>query len=198
MQDGFRIAAVVPAAGLSSRMGSFKPLLPYADGTVIEASVGNALSRAQRAVVVLGKRGDELRELLFSRFGDRLLFVMNPDYASTDMFASVKIGLRAIGECGAFFIAPADMPLISPSVYAALADAFTGSDEILLPVVGGRRGHPPLISAALIPEILAYDGSDGLRGFYRKRKVREISVDDEGVVTDLDTPLDYEEIKNNN
>lgn len=196
MQDGFRIAAVVPAAGLSSRMGRFKPLLPFADGTVVEASVGNALSRAERAVVVLGKRGDELRELLFSRFGERLIFAVNPDYGSTDMFTSVKIGLRAIGECGAFFITPADMPLISPTVYAALADAFTESDEVLLPVAGGRRGHPPLISARLIPEILAYDGADGLRGFYRGHKVREKSVDDNGVLTDLDTPSDYEGVKN--
>ena len=195
MAEVLRLAAVIPAAGLSSRMGAFKPLLPYGGGTVIEASAANALAAADQAVIVLGKRGDQIRELLSRRFGDRLIFAENPDYASTDMLCSVRIGLKAVkGIIDAFCIAPADMPAISPEVYSSLARSFH-DDEILIPTVHGKRGHPPLISARLIPEILCYDGTDGLRGFYREHKVREIPVDDKGALTDIDTPEDYRALK---
>lgn len=193
MTELSRLSAVIPAAGLSSRMGAFKPLLPFGGVTVAEASVGNALAAADKAVVVLGNRSQELRELLCSRFGDRLIFAENPDYASADMFASVKLGVRALPDCAAFFIAPADMPMIPPAVFRALSQAFDPErDEIIIPVVGGRRGHPPLISSRLIPDILACDGSDGLRGFFRGRTVTKLAVTGCGVLTDLDTPADYE------
>lgn len=90
-----RFAAIVPAAGLSSRMGAFKPLLPFGSQTVIEASVENALSTAERAVIVLGRRGDEIRDLLMVRFGERLIFAANPAYAAAS-FAS--------GGCFLFWI----------------------------------------------------------------------------------------------
>ena len=196
MVNRSRLVAVIPAAGLSSRMGAFKPLLPFGCETMIEASVGNALTFADRAVVVLGKRGTEIKEILTARFADRLLFVENLDYAATDMLCSVRIALKAIGNCDAFFITPADMPMISPAVYRLLEESFTEGDEILVPVTEGKRGHPPLISSRLIPDILAYDGTDGLRGFYRMRKVRQIVASDTGILKDADTPEDYRTLSN--
>ena len=191
-----RFAAVIPAAGLSSRMGDFKPLLRFNGSTVIESAVSSALVHCDTAAVVLGKRARELRELLQSRFKERLIFAENPDYASTDMLTSVKIGIGALNKLeskiAGFFISPADMPCIPPTVYGALTAEFDcGKDEALIPVAGGRRGHPPLIASRLAPDILAYDGADGLRGFYRTVSVREIPIPDKGIHTDLDTPEDY-------
>lgn len=191
MVSGFRLAAVIPAAGLSSRMGTFKPLMMFGSQTVIEACVENAVSAVDQTVIVLGKRANEIRDLLTARFGHTVLFIDNPDFASTDMLTSVRIALRSLGDCDAFFITPADMPMIPPSVYREIYRSFCPDDDILIPVTGGRRGHPPLISARLIPDIIAYDGTDGLRGFYRSHKVREIEVRDTGILKDLDTPADY-------
>ena len=198
MPGKLRLAAVIPAAGLSSRMGAFKPLLPFGTQTVIEASVGNAVSAADRVVVVLGKRAEEIKALLSARFGEKIRFTENPDYASTDMLTSVRLALEAITDCGAFFITPADMPMISPAVYQVMARSFRCDDGIMIPVINGRRGHPPLISAQLIPDILAYDGADGLRGFYRGQRVREIGVEEPGILKDLDTPADYAALIENN
>ena len=195
MTAEYRFGAVIPAAGLSSRMGAFKPLLPLGNGTVIEAAVGSALPFVCDAAAVLGNRADELRELLGRRFGDRLKLTLNPDYAVTDMLASVKLGLRAMGECDAFFLLPADMPVIAPSVYEALIRAFDGTADVIYPVIGGRRGHPPLISAALIPDILGYEGEGGLRAILSGCRIKEIPVDDGGVLTDLDTQADYERLR---
>ena len=191
-----RFAAVIPAAGLSSRMGDFKPLLEFNGSTVIESAVSGALSCCDTAVIVLGKRAAELRELLQSRFKDRLIFAENPGYASTDMLTSVKIGVSTLNRIepgvAGFFITPADMPCIPPDVYRNIISEFDRArDGALIPVTGGRRGHPPLITSRLIPDILAYDGGDGLRGFYRGIPVREIPIADTGILTDLDTPEDY-------
>lgn len=192
MKAAYRFGAVIPAAGLSSRMGAFKPLLPYGGTTVAEASVGSALRCADTAVVILGNRAGDLRDVLGRRFGGRLTFVLNPDYASTDMLTSVKFGLRAMGECDAFFLLPADMPAIPSEVFGALTGAFDGTADVIYPVIGGRRGHPPLISASLIPEILAYEGDGGLRAILSGRAAKEVAVTDRGVLVDLDTPEDYE------
>ena len=191
MASGLRLAAVIPAAGLSSRMGTFKPLMTVGSQTVIEASVGNAVSAADHTVIVLGKRAGEIKELLTARFGSKIRFAENPGYAATDMLTSVRIALKETADCDAFFITPADMPMIAPSVYRELARSFCPDDDILIPVTDGRRGHPPLISARLIPDIIAYDGTDGLRGFYRGHRIREIEVRDTGILKDLDTPEDY-------
>ena len=196
MTGAYRFGAVIPAAGLSSRMGAFKPLLPLADSTVIERCVGSVLPYADAAVAVLGYRADELLKVLNRRFGGRLTLALNPDYASTDMLASIQIGLRAMGECDAFFLLPADMPAIPPAVYEALSEAFDGSAEVFYPVCGGRRGHPVLITAALIPAILDYRGDGGLRAILRGRTVKEVAADDRGILTDLDTPEDYNRVKN--
>lgn len=188
---GFRFGAVIPAAGLSSRMGAFKPLLPYRTGTVIEASVGSVTPYADTAVAVLGHRADELSAVLGQAFGERLTLALNPDYAATDMLTSVKIGLRALGACDAFFLLPADMPAIPAAVYEALIGAYDGTCGVLYPVIGGRRGHPPLIAASLIPDILAYRGDGGLRAALAGSSVKAVEVSDAGVLTDLDTPDEY-------
>ncbi len=190
MAQKYRFGAVIPAAGLSSRMGAFKPLLPFSDKTVIEASVGSVLPFVGTASVVVGYRGDELIQTL-GRFGERLTIVRNPAYASTDMLHSVQLGLRAMGECDAFFLLPADMPLVAPTVYETLTAAFDESCGVLYPVFGGRRGHPPLIASRLIPDILGYDGGGGLRAILGACTAREIGIADEGILTDLDTPGDY-------
>lgn len=187
----YRIGAVIPAAGLSSRMGAFKPLLPYAEATVIESAVGSVIPYADTAVAVLGLRAGELRAVLTRRFGSRLTIAYNPDYAATDMLASVKIGLRTMGECDAFFLLPADMPAVHAAVYKALIAAFDGCAGVIYPVIGGRRGHPPLIAAALIPEILAYEGGGGLRAILSRCRTKEVAASDAGILLDLDTPQDY-------
>ena len=89
-----KIGAVVAAAGLSSRMGAFKPLLPFDGDTVIGRCIANLRGAgAEEIVVVTGHRGDELTAHLRSL---GVTTVHNPDYACTQMFDSLKLGLRAL------------------------------------------------------------------------------------------------------
>ena len=188
---GFRIGAVIPAAGMSSRMGGFKPLLPLGDSTVIERTVSAVLPYAQTIAVVLGNRADEVQAALEGRFGNRLIFVRNPDFRTTDMLYSVQLGLQKLADCDGFFLLPGDMPMIGSAVFAALIERFDEEARVIYPVYHGKIGHPPLIPASLIPAILAYEGEGGLKAVLRKEPSSMIAVPDVAIMLDLDTPEDY-------
>lgn len=186
-----QIGAVIPAAGMSSRMKAFKPLLPYRDSTVIECTVGAVLKAVPRAVVVLGNHADEVERVLKNRFGDSINIVRNPDYRETDMLRSVQIGLQAVGECDGFFLLPGDMPAVGSDTLKALIEAFDGEHMVTFPSRNGRKGHPPLIAASLIPTIQSYRGDGGLRAILSDVPQKVIELSDRGITADLDTPEDY-------
>ena len=87
------------------------------------------------------------------------------------------------------------MPLIKPRVYEALIASFEDSAEVIYPVFDGRRGHPPLISCSVVPAIMEYRGDGGLRAILNSRVTKEVKISESGILTDLDTPQDYEAIK---
>ena len=187
-----KIGAVIAAAGLSSRMGAFKPLLPFDGTTVIERCIANLRAAgASELVVVTGHRAEELQARLH-RSGVKL--VHNPRYAETQMFDSLCLGLRALpDDCGIILLTPGDVPLVQPETIRALLCAPGG---FRCPVCAGRRGHPAALDAAYRDALLAYGGEGGLRGAVTALDipVTEVPVNDGGMLLDLDTPADYENI----
>ncbi len=192
MSDNRKIGAVVAAAGLSSRMGAFKPLLPFGGSTVLERCIANLREAgAKEIVVVTGHRAAELEEKLS---GSGVRFVRNPDYAATQMFDSLRIGLRALSEnCAAILLTPGDVPLVQPETIRALLEARGG---FVRPVCAGKRGHPVALDAKYREALLAYDGDGGLRGAVEALGVptTEVEVADAGMPLDMDTPADYERL----
>lgn len=190
------LCGLILAAGLSSRMGEFKPLMPLQGKTLIENTVGSVLNGGARsAVVVTGYRGEEVEAVLRSRYGNRVLLVRNPDFAETDMLRSIQIGCRVMPDCDAFFLLPGDMPVVRESTFRMLRSARpTDVSSVIFPTLGGFRKHPPLVDARLIPEILAFQGSGGLRELWRQHEdlIQTVPVDDRGVWVDLDTQQDYQ------
>lgn len=188
------IGALILAAGLSTRMQGFKPLLPLRGRTVIENTVESVFAGgAKSAVVVTGFRAEEVELLLNQRFGRRVLTVCNPDYARTDMLHSIRIGLKVMPPCSAFFLLPGDMPVIRPSTFHALLDRHSSQKRMIFPTLSGYRKHPPLIDSRYIPEILTFAGEEGLRSLWKQHEeeIIEVPVEDEGIWMDLDTPADY-------
>lgn len=192
-----RFGAVIPAAGMSSRMKTFKPLLPFRDSTVIECTAEVVLGAVPKAVVVLGNHADEVERALKKRFDERLMIVRNPDYRTTDMLRSVQIGLDALENCDGFFLLPGDMPAVGSDTLRALVEAFDGEHRVIFPSCNGRKGHPPLIAASLIPAIRSYRGEGGLRAILSDVPKKVIELGDKGITTDLDTPEDYAAMLNN-
>lgn len=184
-----KIGALITAAGLSSRMGTFKPLLPYKDTTII-GHVIELLKKAgaEPVVVVSGYRADELKSHLE---GLKVEVVENTEYASTQMFDSVKMGLRALaGKCDRVAFMPVDVPDISPELVRRI---FEIEGKIVRPVYRGRPGHPVMLDASLIEEICGYQGERGLRGAMEATgyEIVEPEAEDDGIYNDLDTPEDY-------
>ena len=191
-----RIGGLILAAGLSKRMGGFKPLMPLRGKTLIENTVDSLLLCGVNPIVtVLGHRAADMRTILQSRYlGNTPILAYNPDFATTDMLTSVKIGLAAMPSCDAFFLLPGDMPVVEKETFLAIYRAMPKNQPfIAFPTLDGYRKHPPLIHSSFIPEILNYNGSEGLRGFWKlhEDKVVTVPVDDMGCWTDLDTLEQY-------
>jgi len=186
------MAAIVPAAGYSTRMQAFKPLLAFRGSTVIEQVVGTFRTAGVAAIVIVGWQADRLVPVL-DRAGIR--WVWNPRYAD-GMYASIQAGVRALPvEAHAFFVLPADMPLVRGDAVPRLLDAWHAqAGGILFPVWNGKRGHPPLLDARYVPEILADSPPGGLRTVLARHTdaMRDIPCTDAGILVDLDTPDEYE------
>ncbi|MDE3000702.1 MAG: nucleotidyltransferase family protein [Gemmatimonadota bacterium] len=188
-----RICALVPAAGLSTRMGSPKQLLPFGEKTVLQTVVDTLLeANLDGILVVLGHRADAVRESLAER---PVSFHLNPDYRK-GMFSSILCGLSALEKSAdAALIALGDQPNVRAGVVRKVAAAYrNGNKGIVVPVYRGRRGHPALVDLGRYAcEIRSLGGEEGLKPVMRGHPgdTEEVEVEDEGVLRDIDTPEEY-------
>lgn len=194
-----RLNGLVLAAGLSKRMGAFKPLLQIGTQSLLSLSVASMLrGGTERVTVVLGYRAAEARAELEREFPPALVQTLeNPAFADSDMLASIKVGVSALPSCDAFYLLPGDMPAVDETTFRLLRQAMIGrSPAVVFPTVDGFRKHPPLICETCREPILSYEGTGGLRGFWRTidEEIVEIPVKDEGCLLDADTPQDFERL----
>ena len=179
------VDCVVPAAGRSERMGRWKPVLPFAERTIIETVVACALQVCPRVILVTGYRGAELA-LLF-RDMRQVHMVENPDWP-LGMFSSIRQGTGHV-RTERFFIMLGDMPWTGPDVYRALLRSAPA--DFAYPVFEGRRGHPVLCSARVKEEVRRADPASGsMREIASRMTVRELSWGDDSIHRDIDTVED--------
>ncbi len=219
-ESGTDIVAVVLAAGLSSRMGTSKPLLPLGSRLVIERVIASvAEAGVDDIVAVTGHKAEEVAPVL-DRLGVR--HVYNPDY-QTGMFSSVLAGVGALhDDVGGFFVLPVDCALVRPEVLRALMEGYRETKRgVLYPTCCGLRGHPPLIAGRYREELLLAGraaagaagaggavgtgraaraaGPDGtnLRSFLTRHAADEadVEVEDLTILMDMDTPEDHERME---
>ena len=190
-----QIAALILAAGYSSRMGRCKALLPIAGESVLARIVASFRAADIETISVVTGHDAEHVEPAARALG--IGCVANADYAR-GMYSSVQAGISALAaDVDACFLLPVDIPLTRPATIAAIADAYRAhAAPISYPRFSGRRGHPPLIARALYAEILAGQGDGGLRALLKTHQADAADVDvlDEGVVLDMDTPADHEQL----
>ena len=182
-------SAIITAAGMSSRMGRLKPLLPLGDSTYIRHLISTFLRAGLEDIVVVGGRDfSALREHLT---GIPVRLVYNEKYASSQMFDSVCLGLKARGKRdGGTFITPIDAPLFSEKTVLLL---LRSSAEAAKPGRKGRTGHPLFLSSAQAERAEHYTGEEGLWGFLRTVPGGALAVetDDPFAFGDTDTPEEY-------
>lgn len=189
-------AALIPAAGRSSRMGTLKALLSLGGETVIERIIGTFRQAGTADILVVV--GHEARRLLPVLEKTAVRWVLNDRY-DDGMFSSVRTGVRCLRKDGGpFFVHPVDVPLVLPETLRSLLAAYRSGDwEVCRPCFRGRKGHPPLLSPALIPSLLEFGGSGGLKAFLSVRGLRSCDVEcpDPGILGGMNTKEEYEEMK---
>ena len=188
-----RYAAVIAAAGLSSRMHGFKPMLCIGKQTMIEHVIGN-LRRAdvEEIVVVTGYKSEVLCRHLA---GLDVRVVKNERFAETKMFDSILMGLQHLESAyDAVYITPVDIPLVQAETIRLMGAAEGG---IVRPVCQGRAGHPVLVRRDMVPALLNDSGNGGLRGAIAamREHVTNVPVDDIGITMDADTPEDVRALR---
>lgn len=185
------IAAIVLAAGRSSRMGEHNKLLAEVDGAPMIAHVVDALlaTSVRPVVVVTGHDADAVRAALAGR---DVIFAHNPRYAE-GMSTSLRAGLAQLGEdIDGALVALGDMPRVLAAHVEALAGAFdpAGGRAICVPTWEGRRGNPVLFARRFFPEMRLLEGDVGARALLEKHAaaVCPVPMPDRGVTLDVDTP----------
>ncbi len=186
------IGGIVLAAGYSSRMGAFKPLLELGGLPAIRRALRCLKEAGAVCAAVTGHRREELAEAIAAEGAEELY---NPDYDG-GMFTSVRRGVAHFAALGAegVLLLPCDCPAVpAEAVREVLSCA---GEEFAVPVYRGKKGHPLWIPRRYFDEILAHDGSQGLKGVTRRHEDRmlRLSVPFEGVVLDMDRPEDYRKL----
>jgi len=177
-------------------MGQFKPLLDLGGRTVIEHVIASFRGAGISDVrVVVGYSREKLIPLL-QRLNASI--VVNDHYAN-GMFSSVQAAVRCLEpSTGAFFLMPADVPLVREATVKCLAAACDHNyEKILVPTFRGKRGHPPLIATSLAGDIIDYSGEGGLAGIFNLHSgdILTVPVPDGNILLDMDTPGDYAYLK---
>jgi molybdenum cofactor cytidylyltransferase len=190
--DGGRnIAAVILAAGRSTRMGGPNKLLAELNGKPLVRIVAEQAlaSRANGVIVVTGHQADLVEKALA---GLKVKFVRNGDFAE-GLASSVKAGIAAVAaEADGAVVCLGDMPLIDAHLIDRLIEAFAPDrgNLIAVPVSDGRRGNPVLWSRRFFAELMALDGDIGARHLIARHgeAVAEVAVEGHGAFLDIDTP----------
>ena len=193
------VAAVILAAGRSTRMGRPKPLLPVGAlpaRTFLQQLVETAKTAGFPDVYVVGRPGDDVLRAAVTRCGAS--FVANPR-ADEGQLSSLQAALSHLEaefdvELEGVMVAPVDAPLIRAEAMARLLLAARNSSaQILRATHGGGHGHPVLFKRSTFAELYAADPQVGARAVVRadSSRVEDVDAEDAGVLVDIDTPEDY-------
>lgn len=183
---------LIAAAGLSSRMQHFKPLMKLNGFPMIQMTVQSLRNAGiQDITVITGHRAEETEQALMPL---KVHVVRNTAYQKTDMLASICLGLEQIGNADAVFFLPGDLPLVAPGSMRRIRDRLTelpeGTDA-LVPLTEGRTSHPPVLLPGGCRAVLGYGGEGGLKGAFSVMQTEYIEIDDAGTLADADNQRDF-------
>ena len=192
-----KVAAIVLAAGASTRYGQPKQLLPVGGKTMLQHVVDVVLaSPVDQTIVVLGHRAGEMEAILKDTPAD---IVTNEEWEA-GLSTSVQAGLRAVRpDAQAALFVLADQPAITPEIITILLQRYreTGA-PIVVPTSQGKRGNPALFDRSLFVELMKVrDDQGGRQLIDRYSRVQRVEVGSEAVLIDVDTEEDYNRFKEN-
>lgn len=194
-----QVGVILQAAGLSTRMGQNKCLLPWKHHTVIEeiADAFTNLSGPKVAVV-----GADAYEHMHSLLEPKAFTVIKNLHPENGQASSLRIGLESLQsfpELSGVFCAVADQPLLNAEVIASLCQKFTNEQDIICPVYGinQKRGNPVVFGSYWFKTLLALQGDVGGKQVLQKegkKFIKIVPIKEEDIHTDIDTPEIYQQM----
>lgn len=191
-----RVAAIILAAGQSTRFGSPKQLALWQNKTLLEHAVDTALaSKANPVIVVLGANASQCQPLLKNK---AVQTIINPNWAAGQS-TSMQTGLAALPHniSAALFLL-ADQPLITPAIINTIITHYQQTlAPIVWPTYNGKRGNPVLFNKHLFPEMHKITGDIGAKPILLKHKdkAQQIEFSTGGILKDVDTEVDLAHLK---
>jgi len=197
-EEGKRVAAIVLAAGRSTRMGAINKLIVQIGGRpLVRIAAEQALaSQAGPVIVVTGHQREKVEGALK---GLNVRLVHNPDYAE-GLGTSLRVGIGAVPEgADGAIVCLGDMPQVDAALINTLLDAFDPESGafIVVPTIDGHRGNPVVWARRFFPDLMAIGGDFGARyliGNYAEAVV-EVPVAGGAALTDIDTPESLSAVK---
>ncbi len=190
------VTAIVLAAGLSTRMGENKLLLPWRRGrSIIHWVVEQIIASGVKDILLVTGRDREKveNETTF----DEVRYIFNPDYSDGEMLHSLQCGIRALSEdCECILIVLGDQPQLDQFVIGAILEyhELYPEEVLIVPSYQKRKGHPWLVGRPLWKSIMDLKPPQNLRTFLiqHNEEIKYVSVNNPAILVDMDTPEEYQ------
>ena len=187
------IAGVILAAGQSSRFGQPKQLLPWGKRNMLNTCIATAKNAMLSPIVVV--LGAHYEEILPEMDQEGVEVVINHQWAEGQS-TSVKAGVSALPEevYGAVFLL-ADQPQISVQLIVSIMETAWKRNNVVLPVIMGKRANPVYFPKQAFPALLKLEGDQGGRVVLNQFPNILLEWLDEDMAGDIDTPEDYTRLR---
>ena len=204
-------AAIILAAGSSSRYGQTKQLLDYHGEPFIRAVTLSAINAGLSPIIVVtGADADAVNNALMD-FSNEIKIIFNPNWQNGQS-TSIQTGIDAIDSnpnfqsrgCefsylhenpGSVIFLLADQPQVTPAILRCLVEEHSYTlSPVIAPLIDGRRGNPVLFDKVTFPDLRDLEGDVGGRGIFSKYSPVYIEWNDISLLDDVDTPTDYERL----
>jgi len=193
MHERSGVSAIILAAGMSTRMGSIKQLLPFNGKSLLENVLENVRrSRVDEIVLVLGFSAETIRRTIPL---DHVRIVLNDAYRE-GMGTSVRAGISQVSsQAEAALVVLADQPFVKSDTIDQLIRVYREQKpQIVIPTYQGFRGNPVLLDRSVFSELMNLSGDIGCRAIFggHSENILKTPVEDIGVLLDIDTQVDLE------
>ena len=197
-----KITGLVISAGLSGRMGKFKPLLEFDNKTFLEHIILKLDKICSRIIIVTGYRNDLAKKEIVNRLSicnqevlGKIAWQYNPEYKK-GMLTSLQAGLKTVEDAEWVLYHFVDQPNIPTDFYNKFAAQADRSFDWIQPCYSGKSGHPILISQKLIPAILNLNTEQSLRDLETIMQVNRTywNCNYKEILQDFDTPEQLEQL----
>ncbi|MBK8946051.1 MAG: NTP transferase domain-containing protein [Ignavibacteriae bacterium] len=192
------LAGIIITAGFSSRMGEFKPLLIFNDKSFLQNIIEKLDLICEKIIVVTGFKENEILKHV-SKFDVKLKskieIIRNENY-EMGMFTSLQKGLQKINSDWVIYHF-VDQPHIPNKFYGEYSNIIDKTNDWIQPINKGRNGHPIIFNHKVSDIIVNSNQNSNLRNVTASDKINKYfwECDYQEILTDIDTPNDYEKLK---